>query len=161
MKVRPIAAVLALGLLAGARLAQGGATSPQLAIAAAVGLLGEGRRAVAIEAGYDFPNAVQVGYPLQIVVFQGTRFVRYPIGGSPVTGESALLADGGLDAADLGAFLAQGTAAPADVRILTLTGSEARVALPAEFAAGTATAVLFTVLADGATLSNPLALVLP
>lgn len=152
---------LAAALLAAAARVHAGATSPKLVVSAASAMLGEGRRTVVIDASYDFQNAVQVGYPLQLVVFQGTRFARYPIGGTPATGTSALLADGTLDAADTTPLLSAGAPAPADVRIVSLTPTEARVALPAEFAAGAANVLLYAILADGTTLSNPLALVLP
>lgn len=154
------AAIVAAAIVRPAPL-RAGATSPKLVVSAATAVVGDGRRTVVIDAAYDFPNAVQVGYPLQLVVFQGSRFVRYPIGGAPVTGTSALLADGALDAADAAPLLAAGAPAPVDVRILTLTSTEARVALPAEFTAGPATVALYTILADGTTLSNPLGLVLP
>jgi hypothetical protein len=137
------------------------ATSPTLVVSAARATRGDARHAVIIEGTFDFANAVQVGYPLQLVVFQGTRFVRFPVGGTPRTGDTTLLADGRLDAAELPAFLAAGAPAAAEVRIVTLTGSSALVSLPASFAPGTATAQVFTVLPEEPVLSNPLALVLP
>jgi len=152
---------LAVALVLAAATAWASATSPTLIVSAARALRAESRHAVTIEGTFDFANAVQVGYPLQLVVFQGTRFVRYPATGTPRTGETALLADGRLDAAELPAFLAAGAPAPADVRLVTLTETSALVALPASFTAGTATAQVFTVLPEEPVLSNPLALVLP
>lgn len=153
---RTIAFVLVLA----AATAWASATSPTLIVSGARAVRADGRHAVTIEGTFDFANAVQVGYPLQLVVFQGTRFVRYPAAGAPRTGDTPLLADGRLDAAELPAFLAAGEPATADVRVVTLTATSALVALPAEFAPGTATAQVFTVLPEEPVLSNPLALVL-
>jgi hypothetical protein len=162
--VRPYRS-LALALLAApfvaAAAAWASATSPTLIVSAARAVRAEGRHAVTIEGTFDFANAVQVGYPLQLVVFQGTRFVRYPVTGTPRTGETPLLGDGRLDTGELPAFLATGGPAPADVRLVTLTATSALVTLPADFTAGTATAQVFTVLPEEPVLSNPLALVLP
>jgi len=156
-----LVAVIAL-LLGSTRVAHAGATSPTLIVSAASATATDGARVVMLAGAFDFPNAIQTGYPLQLVVFQGTRFVRYPVASPAVSGESALLADGALDEADLPAILAAGTAAPAGVRIITFTAGEARLALPPTFTSGAATALVFTILpADGSVLSNPLALVLP
>lgn len=154
------AIVLALMLL-GAMPAWPSATSPTLVVSAASATRADGRLAVTIEGTFDFANAVQVGYPLQLVVFQGTRFVRFAIGDTPRTGTTPLLADGQLALGELPAFLAAGDPAPPDVRIVTLTATHALVSLPADFAAGVATAQVFTVLPEEPVLSNPLALVLP
>jgi len=138
-----------------------GATSPSLVLSAASGEAADGARAVSVEGSFDFPNALQVGYPLQLVFFQGTRFARYEVAGAAVAGQSTALADGSLDEGELVGFLGDGAPAPAGVRIVTLTMTEGRVTLPAEFTAGPATAVLFTILADGSVISNPLSFVLP
>jgi hypothetical protein len=137
------------------------ATSPTLVVSAASATRAEGRIAVSIEGTFDFLNALQVGYPLQLVVFQGTRFVRFAVGDSAHTGTAPVLADGGLVTGELPALLGAGSPAASDVRIVTLAPTRALVSLPAEFTAGTATVQLFTVLAEEPVLSNPLALVLP
>ena len=138
-----------------------GATSPTLVLSAAVATAAANARAVALEGSFDFHNAVQVGYPLEIVVFQGTRFARYPIAGSTVSGVSGALADGQLTEAEVPSLLGAGAPAAAGVRIVTMTGAGLRVTLPVEFVAGPARAVLFTVLAEGTVLSNPIDFVLP
>src|SRR4029450_763592 len=83
MGPRAAAAVLAAlgGLATGT--ARPSATGPTLVVSAVTGMRADGRVAVTVEGTFDFPNAVQVGYPLQLVVFQGTRFVRFPIGEAP------------------------------------------------------------------------------
>jgi hypothetical protein len=161
MVPRVAAAALAALVVLGVDTARPSATSPTLVVSAATAIRADGRLAVTIEGTFDFLNALQVGYPLQLVVFQGTGFVRLPIGGVPHTGQASLLADGRLDVDDLAGFLAAGSPAPADVRIVSLSPTRAVVALPAAFGAGAATAQAFTVLPDGRVLSNPLVLVLP
>jgi len=106
-------------------------------------------------------GAVQVGYPLQLIVFQDTSFVRFPITGTPQVGQSSLLADGRLDPDDVPGLLAAGSPAPGDVRIVSLSSTRAVLTLPANFNPGAATVQAFAVLADGRVLSNPLLLVLP
>src|SRR5439155_965592 len=76
------------------------------------------QRSVALEGSFDFANAVQVAYPLNLVVFQGSRFVRYRVPGAAVAGDSPELADGQLTADELDAFGQEGSAAAAAVRIV-------------------------------------------
>jgi hypothetical protein len=161
MAPRAAAAALAALVVLGTATARPSATSPTLVVSAASAIRADGRLAVTIEGTFDFLNALQVGYPLQLVVFQGTGFVRFPIGGVPHTGQTSLLADGRLDVDDLAGFLAAGSPAPADVRVVSLSPTHAVVALPLDFSPGAATAQAFTVLPDGRVLSNPLVLVLP
>lgn len=138
-----------------------GATSPTLVLGVAEGEALDGARAARFEGSFDFPNAIQVGYPLQLVVFQGTRFVRVPLVGTPRTGESPALADGTLAEGELTALLAAGAPTAAGVRIVTVTDRELRVTLPASFTAGPTRAILFAVLPEHPVLSNPIDFVLP
>ncbi len=152
---------IALATIATARLAYAAATTPTPVLSAARGATAGGARTVLVDGVFDFPNAVQSGTALYLVMFQGTRFVRYPLGGPPVTGDSPLLADGSLDPSDVPSFLATGTTAAASVRFLTLVPAQARVVLPATFTAGPATAVVFGVFEGESVFSNPLGFVLP
>jgi hypothetical protein len=153
-------ALAALSVLVASN-ARPSATDPTLVVSAASAMRADGRYAVTIDGEFDFPNAVQVGYPLHLVVFQGSRFVRFPIAAAPVTGESSVLDDGQLAMGDISTLLAAGAPAPADVRVVALSPTRAVVSLPAGFAPGAATAQVFATLSDGRVLSNPLALVLP
>lgn len=153
-------AVLGLALL-GSPPARAGFTSPTLLLASAVGAGGTSGRGVLLDGTFDFPNAIQVGYPLYLVVYQGTTFVRFAIAGTPVTGTSAALADNALSESELTSFLGQGGPAGSGTRIVTLTQSQIRVTLPSSFTAGSTRAVLFTVLPDGAVISNPIIFTLP
>lgn len=153
--------VVALAIVAAGREAGAGFTSPTLVLSAARGDAGPSGRAAVFEGSFDFPNAVQVGYPLSLVVFQGTTFVRYPAAGTPVTGTSTALADGALGDAELVAFNAEGAPVAPGVRVVTMTPSAIRVTLPATFGSGPVTGVLFTILSDGNVLSNAIIFDLP
>ena len=61
-------------------------TSPALVLSAATGSAAGSQRAVTLDGSLDFANAVQVAYPLSLVVFQGSRFVRYRLPGAVVAG---------------------------------------------------------------------------
>src|SRR5262249_21372026 len=90
---------LALALPPGAR---AGFTSPPLILSGAGGAEAGGQRSASLRGTFDFENAVQLpGYPISLIVFQGTTFVRYPFTGAPVTGTSAVLADGILTEAEV------------------------------------------------------------
>ena len=157
---RGLLVVLALATAIPARLRASG-TSPALVLSAAAGAAVGGQRSAALDGSFDFANAVQVAYPLNLVVFQGSRFVRYRVPGDAVAGNSPELADGQLSADELDAFGREGSAAPAGTRIVTLVSERIRVALPAGFTAGPTTAILYAVLPDSPVLSNPIDFTLP
>lgn len=154
--MRHLAARLVL-LLAVAGLpatALAGATSPKITIASAEGSLVDGARSVRLGGVLDFENALQTGYGLHVLVYQGTRFVRYPVAGDAVTGTSAALADGTLSEAEVPAFLLEGAPTGADVRIVTFTPTGCLLTLPAEMTAGPARVVLVAVISEGVVFSN-------
>lgn len=155
--------VLAVGLAAGGLAGEvfAAATTPTLVLTtAAPAAVGEAR-AVAFEGTFDFPNALEVGYPLALIIFQGTHFVRYPLTGPAHMGESRAAVSGQLDADDVPTLDLQGVEAPADVRIVTFVPDRLRVTLPATFTAGSATAVLYASVPHGTVVSNPIIFVLP
>ena len=146
-------------ILATSRLLQAGATTPTLALSSATASVVEpGNRLVRFEAAYDYSNAVQADYDLELIVFQGKQFARYPVSGPVRVGSSAALADG-LAASDLPALDAASTPAPADVRVVEIGPTAITVRVP--LFAGGATAVLVATVDEGIVLSNPLAFVLP
>jgi hypothetical protein len=159
MRTATLTLTLALALCAGH--AHAGFTSPTLVLTSAVGNVAPAGRSLAVGGEFDFPNVVQVGYPLSLVVFQGSHFVRYPAAGTPVAGTSALLADGALAESEVAAFVASGTPVAPPVRVVSITAGGLRVVLPAAFAAGSATVVLVATIPEGAVLSNPVNVVLP
>lgn len=148
-------------LLTGALWVRAAATKPALAITSGVGESTGDARAAVFEVTFDFLNAVQVAYPLQLIVFQGTHFVRYPASGPAVVGDSAELADGVLSDAEVATFMSEGSPAPAGVRIVTMAPDHLRVALPSSFTAGATVGELFATLAEGNALSNTLSFSLP
>jgi hypothetical protein len=150
---------LALGLSAGE--VRAAATTPTLILATAAPAVVGGARSVAFEGSFDFPNALEVGYQLELVIFQGAHFVRYPVAGTVRVGDSSSLLDGRLDEDDLPTFMREGAEAPADVRIVTFVPDRLRVTLPSTFTAGRATAVLFASVPHGAVVSNPIVFLLP
>jgi hypothetical protein len=159
MIVRLPTTLFALAIAAPAAFA--GFTSPTLVLSAARGDAGTAGRGAAFEGQFDFPNAVEVGYRLSLVVFQGTTFARYPAAAAPVTGTSATLGDGVLAEAEIETLDGAGGAADPSVRILSMTPSTIRVTLPSTFASGPASGVLYTILSDGNVVSNVVSFDLP
>ena len=157
---RAFLVALALATAAPAGLRASG-TSPALVLSAAAGAAVDGQRSATLDGSFDFANAVQVAYPLSLVVFQGSRFVRYRLPGAAVAGDSPELADGQLSANELDAFGQEGSAAAAGVRVVTLVADRIRVALPPGFTAGQTTAILYAILPDSNVLSNPIDFTLP
>ena len=151
--------LLALLLLPAGAL--GGATSPKISLSLAEGIIADGARSVRMEGIFDFEDALQTGYSLHLLVYQGTRFVRYPVSDAPVTGMSNALLDGTLDDDEVDGFLLDGAGAPADIRIARFTPDRALVTLPAGFGAGSTTAIIMAVIEEGVVFSNPLIFTLP
>jgi hypothetical protein len=141
------------------RLLQAGATTPTLALSSATAtFIDTGIRLARFEAAYDYSNAVQADYDLELIVFQGESFARYPLSGPVRVGTSTALADG-LTASDLPALDAASTPAPANVRLVEIGPTEITVRVP--LFSGGATAVLVATVDEGIVLSNPLVFVLP
>jgi hypothetical protein len=161
--LRLLLLTLTMAALAVPQGARAGATSPTLVVSSATAVAVDGVRSVAIEGTFDFDNAVQTGYALQFIVFQGTTFVRFPVADPPRTGTSEVLADGAVTETEFQSLANAGAAAPAGARIVSLTSRSARLVLPPGFTAGPATVMIATILPnDGdAVLSNPLPFVLP
>lgn len=149
-----LAAVLVWATNAGA-----GATTPDLILSAGTGTAGA-VRTLRVEAAYDYANAVQADYDIELIVFQGTTFARFPLSGTVRTGVSPALADG-LQVSDLPALDAAGGPAPAGARLVGFDASSITVVLPATFQAGPATAALAATVDEGPLVSNPLVVVLP
>jgi hypothetical protein len=148
-------------ILVCARLAWAGATTPDLILASGSTMLGSGGVwTLSLTAAYDYSNAVQAAYDLELIVHQGQTFVRFPLSGSARTGMSPALADG-LGTADLPALDAASALAPAGVRVVSFDATSIIVTLPPSFQAGAVTASLAATVDEGPVLSNPLGLVLP
>src|SRR5262245_55671404 len=123
----------AILVLATVGLVRAGATTPTLIVQSAnvTGPFGVGAGAlVSFTVAYDYSNAVQADYDVELIVYQEDSFARFPISGSARVGSSAALADG-LAVSDLPALDAASTPAPASVRVVTIEPTQIRVALPA------------------------------
>lgn len=160
--VRILARVALAGLLvlSPADPARAGFTTPTLVIASGTVVEVDGARSAVFEAAFDFPNAVQTGYRVSLVVWQGTHFVRFPVSGPILEGSSAVLSDGALADTEVPTLFASG-AAITTARVLQLERDRIAVSLPPGFAAGAASAILATMPSEGSAVSNTIGLVLP
>jgi len=137
--------------------ARAGSTDPVLVIGQAT-LTGSPARVVDLLGAWGFDDTLQIDYPLNDVVSQGTSFVRYPIGDVPVAGTFAGLTDG-LAVGEIGALETTGSPT-GDALILRFALHEMTLALPESFAAGNFDVVLYTTVpGEGAFLSNTTAVV--
>lgn len=148
-----ITVAAALWLAAPAPAARAGSTDPMLVIGEATASGGSPARIVTLLGAWGFDDALQIDYPLNIVVSQGSSFIRYPVGGSPVAGTFAGLTDG-LTVAEIPSLEATGAAAWS-ASIQRLAQHEMSLALPPTLSAGTVTVVLYVVVpGEGTFLSN-------
>lgn len=153
-----IAAAFWLAAAASPPAAKAGSTDPVLVIGEAVAGGGSPSRVIDLLGAWGFDDILQISYPLNIVVSQGTSFVRYPVGGAAVAGTFAGLSDG-LAAGEIPALQSAGSPA-ADASILRLNTHEMSLALPATFAAGDVDVVMYvTIPGEGTFLSNSAAAV--
>lgn len=153
LRIPIIAAAAALWVAALAPAARGGSTDPMLVIGQATAAGGSPARIVNLLGAWGFDDALQIDYPLSIVVSQGTSFVRYPVGGSPESGTYSGLADG-LSIAEIPALESAGGLA-SSASIQRLARHEMTLALPATFASGAVTVVLYvSIPGEGTFLSN-------
>jgi hypothetical protein len=151
--------VAGFACLLGARV-YAGATTPTLVVATGTVTAASGGRTATFEAAFDYENAVQADYDLELIVVQGRQFARYPVSGAPRVGESAAL-DDVLALGDLPALDAASTPAPAGVRVLSVGPSSMSVVFPATIGAGQASAALAATVDEGPLLSNPLVVMVP
>jgi hypothetical protein len=151
---RWIRAAGAFAFLGFATTVHGGSTDPVLVIGEASISAGQPARVVHLLGSWGFDDALQLDYPLSVVVSQGSSFVRFPFGGPPVAGTFAGLSDG-LAASEIAALESAGSpSAAASISHLAL--HEMTLALPAVFAPGGVRVVLYVSLpGEGTFLSNP------
>ena len=140
--------------VAGAKSAAAGSTDPTLAIGQLTARPVGGAAVVEILGEFGFDDVLQVDYPLTLVVYRGTGFARYPVGGAAVAGTFAGLADG-LAVSEIAALEATGAEA-SGAEIVVLEPNRVLVSLPVELAGpGTLTAVLYVeVPVEGGFVSN-------
>ena len=149
----PAAAILSALFLASARPVVAGSTDPMLVIGEAHAGGGSPVRVVDLLGSWGFDDALQLDYPLCVVVSQGETFVRYPFGESPVTGSFAGIANG-LAPSEIGALEAAGSPATG-ASISRLAIHEMTLAVPPVFQAGDLSIVLYVSLpGEGTFRSN-------
>ena len=136
----------------------GGATTPTLIVQSA-SMPPSSSRVVSFTVAYDYSNAIQADYDVELIVFQGNSFARFPVSGAARVGSSPALADG-ITGSDLPALDAASTPAPDGVRVMTIEPTRLTVMLT-PFGGGEATAVLAATVDEGVILSNPLLFNLP
>lgn len=122
--------------------ANAGSTDPVLVIGQATASGGSPTRILDLLGSWGFDDVMQIEYPLTIVVHQGTTFVRYTVGETPVSGTFAGLADG-LAVGEVPALELAGSPVAA-ASITRLAIHEMTLALPAAtFASGSLSVVLY------------------
>lgn len=147
------AAVCAALWLTAVTTARAGSTDPVLVIGQATASGGSPSRVIELLGAWGFDDVLQIDYPLNIVVSQGTSFVRYPVGDVAVAGTFAGLADG-LSLGELTALESTGSPTT-DALLIRLALHEMTLGIPATFAPGSVQVVLYTTLpGEGSFLSN-------
>jgi hypothetical protein len=156
----PWLAAVALSLCSATSQAAG--TSPTLALVAVDAFAStDGGRLVTADGAFNFADLVQIPFPAAgLLVTQGAHFARFDVDGGTREGTSALVADGVLPS-ELPTVLAAGGAAGAPSRVMKIEPSRVSVTLPASFAPGTATVVLFAIHENESFVSNALQVELP
>jgi hypothetical protein len=147
-QARPSGWRCAGGVLVVLLLASGAAraadTDPTLALMRASAVRGAGGRAtLTLEGSFSFANAVQLGLPLQIVVTQGARSVRYDL-------------DGGVSQS-VGGGPSQTVPPPG---LIGMSDRTITLVLPVEFGAGDATVQVVGAYSDKPIASNRLGITL-
>jgi hypothetical protein len=123
-----------------------GATDPVLAVGRLF-VQPVGDAAIADLTGtFAFDDTLQVAFPLNLVVYQGTTFVRLPIGGQVKVGDYPGLADG-LSVAEITALEAAGLPS-GDSEILRVEPNRLQASLPDIFVDGIITALVYVELPD-------------
>ena len=114
---------------------------------------GSPSRVLDLLGAWGFDDVLQISYPLNIVVSQGTSFVRYPIGDVAVAGTFAGLSDG-LAVGDIAVLEATGSST-SNASIARLALHEMTLTLPATFTAGEVNVTLYvSIPGEGTFLSN-------
>lgn len=148
-----IVALVFLTIATGERATHAGSTDPVLVIGQASASGGSPARLLDLLGSWGFDDALQIDYPLSIVVSQGSSFVRYSFGGQAVSGTFAGVGDG-LSISEIAALEASGSP-DSRASITRLALHEMTLSLPPIFSAGDLNVVVYVSLAgEGTFLSN-------
>ncbi len=141
-------------LLIGPVEARAGSFEPILAIGQVVARHAGESALVEVTGSFGFDDALQIDFPVNLIVYQGKEFVRYPLGGEPSSGTFIPLQNG-LQARQISRLEAKGEL-EAEAEIVRLEPNRITVSLPPRFEDGSITAILYVVgPTQGAFLSNP------
>jgi hypothetical protein len=161
MRTTLLAAVVIAALLVGSRRADAGGTTPLLALSDADAARADaGGTTVAVRGTFAFGDLVEGSLSGALVVWSGTRFVRFDPAGNAVAGDAAFLADG-LVSSEVEPLLALGAPAAAPAALAQLRADRVAVVLPAGFPSGAASVAIVAVYEGGGVMSNPVAVTLP
>ena len=139
-----IAAAMA-SLLIGLAQAHAGSCTPMLAIGQVVARPAGQTAIVEVTGTFGFEDLLQVEeFPLNLVIYQGKQFVRYPVGGTPQSG-SFIPLQGGLKGRQIQHLEASGQDEP-EAQLIRLEPHRLVVVLPPNIGDGTITALLYIVL---------------
>jgi len=145
-------------LLIGPVEAYAGSFGPTLAIGQVVARPVGDTATVEVTGMFGFDDLLQVDFPLNLVIFQGKNFVRYPVGGTPQSGVFMLLRNG-VQAREIDHIEELGVDDPA-AEILQLQPHKFLVSLPPTIGNGPITVVLYVELELGTYLSNHVSVML-
>jgi hypothetical protein len=156
-----IAAAALILLLLPAAGAWAGGSSPVLLLVTSDGFTAaNGTRVVSLTGTFNFDDLLQFSFPAGVIVSQGSRFVRYDVGGAVAGGTSALVSDG-VDGSEVPALVAVDTPASAPAALIRLEVARMDVVLPADFGPGPTRVALYAMLDGEALASNNLVVTLP
>jgi len=140
-------------LLIGPVGAWAGSFGPTLAIGQVVAQHAGESALVEVTGNFGFDDALQVDFPVNLVIYQGKEFVRYPLGGEPSSG-SFIPLQSGLVARQI-LHLEANSEFEAEAEIVRLEPKRLLVSLPPKFEDGSITAVLYVIdPTEGLFLSN-------
>ena len=131
------------GLLIGPGEARAGSFEPILAIGQVVARHAGESALVEVTGNFGFDDVLQIDFPVNLIVYQGKEFVRYPLGGEPSSG-SFIPLQSGLVARQI-LHLEANSEFEAEAEIVRLEPNRLLVSLPPKFEDGSITAVLYII----------------
>jgi hypothetical protein len=141
--------------------ARAGGSAPVLSLTAVDAMTSPDGSAVVQAAGaFNFEDVVEDVFGLSLIVFHGTRFVRYDQAGNVSAGDSPLVADG-IDLAEIETVLSSGAPIGPPAALASLERDRVTVVLPADFPSGDASVLLGAVFDGDSFASNALVVTLP
>ncbi len=130
-------------LVIGPAEARAGSFEPILAIGQVVAQHAGQSALVEVTGNFGFDDALQVDFPVNLIVYQGKEFVRYPLGGEPSSGTFIPL-QSGLEARQIPYLEANSEFEP-EAEIVRLEPKRLLVSLPPKFEDGLITAILYVI----------------